>query len=276
VESRQHGQPAEPSPPTLSPSTLKDLASPPDRISGYLGATSFPEFYRETQRHLDYVAGPEPTRDGLAGSNNSGIASITTAVPDAAAFEAAFSVLRLIPEQREAEFLYGRSVNPSDCWCRLAVDRLHGSLWKTLGHLLEGGRSNEALSQIASLLFQNSSKPLREDFIDPEQWYEAFSGHNFRWESLGILFGYWTFGATSLLENGNVEQCKQLGDHNRRSLMQMYKNGTTKCVELCRQANTNSTMMVFLLHLNSLTASLITGDTGKLLYILYQTNGPVI
>ncbi|KAM0457552.1 hypothetical protein ACHAO4_003353 [Trichoderma viride] len=265
AESRQHGQPAEPaepSPSTLSPTTLKDLASPSDRISGYLGATSFPEFYRETQKHLDYVAGLEPTRDGLAGSNNSGTASTNTAVPDAAAFEAAFAVLRLIPEKGVANFLYARNVNPCDAWCRLAVDRLHDSLWKTLGHFLEGERSDEASSQMALLLFQNSSKPLREDFTDPEEWYEAFSGINFRWESIGILFGYWTFGATSLLENGNVEQCKSLGDHNRRKLMQMYKSGTTKCLDLCRLGNSNNTMMVFLIHLSSLTASLITGDTG--------------
>lgn len=270
---RQHGQPAEPSPPTstsaLSPTALKDLASPSDRVSGYLGATSFPEFYRETQKHLDYVAGLEPARDGLAGSNNSGIASTITAVPDAAAFETAFAALRLIPKEGGASFLYARNVNPCDAWCRLAVNRLHDSLWKTLGHFLEGERTNEALSQMALLLFQNSSKPLREDFADPEQWYEAFSGINFRWESIGILFGYWTFGATSLLENGNVEQCKSLGDHNRRKLMQMYKSGTHKCLDLCRQANSNNSMMVLLIHLSSLTASLITGDTGKLLYILY-------
>ncbi|KAK1241072.1 hypothetical protein MKX08_001046 [Trichoderma sp. CBMAI-0020] len=269
VDSRQHGQPAEPSPPTLSPTALKDLASPSDRISGYLGATSFPEFYRETQKHLDCVAGLEPTRDGLAGSNNSGITSTNTAVPDAAAFEAAFAILRLIPEQGGANFLYARNVNPSDAWCRLAVDRLHDSLWKTLGHFLEGERSNEALSQMALFLFQNSSKPLREDFADPEEWYAAFSGINFRWESIGILFGYWTFGATSLLENGNPEQCKQLGNHNRRNLMQMYKSGTTRCLDLCRLANSNNTMMVFLMHLSSLTASLITGDTGAEFWCLH-------
>ncbi|KAL7893172.1 hypothetical protein HDV63DRAFT_387641 [Trichoderma sp. SZMC 28014] len=263
ADSRQHGQPAEPSPPTatLSPTALKDLASPSDRISGYLGATSFPEFYRETQKHLDYVAGRVPTRDSLAGSH-SDTASTNTAIPDAAAFEAAFAVLRLIPEQGGAYFLYARNVNPSDAWCRLAVDRLHDSLWKTLGHFLEGERTNETLSQMALFLFQNSSKPLREDFTDPEEWFEAFSGINFRWESIGILFGYWTFGATSLLENGNVEQCKSLGDHNRRKLMQIYKGATIKCLDLCRLANSNNTMMVFLIHLSSLTASLITGDTG--------------
>jgi hypothetical protein len=121
---------------------------------------------------------------------------------------------------------------------------------------------------MALFLFQNSSKPLREDFTDPEEWFEAFSGINFRWESVGILFGYWTFGATSLLENGNVEQCKSLGDHNRRKLMEMYKNATIKCLDLCRLANSNNTMMVFLIHLSSLTASLITGDTGKRFYTL--------
>lgn len=271
ADSRQHGQPAEPSPPTLSPTALKDLASPSDRISGYLGATSFPEFYRETQKHLDHVAGLEPALDGLAGSNNSGMASTNTAVPDAVAFETAFAVLRTIPEQGGANFLCGRNVNPSDAWCRLAVYRLHDSLWKTLGHFLKGERSNDALSQMALLLFQNSSKPLREDFTDAEEWYEAFSGINFRWESLGLLFGYWTFGATSLLENGNLEQCKQLGSHNRRNLMQMYKSSTTKCVDFCRLANSNNTMMVVLIHMSSLTASLITGDTGKLLLYTIPT-----
>ncbi|KAL6896507.1 hypothetical protein GGI43DRAFT_411333 [Trichoderma evansii] len=143
------------------------------------------------------------------------------------------------------------------------MDRLHDSLWVTLGHFLDGERSNEALSQLALLLFQNSSRPLKEDVADPDQWYEAFSGANFRWEGLGIMFASWTFGATTLSENSNSEQRKQLGgNYNRRILMQTYKNSTTKCVDLCRSTSCNNTMMVFLLHVNSLTASVITGDTG--------------
>ncbi|KAM0246879.1 hypothetical protein ACHAQJ_010060 [Trichoderma viride] len=261
-DSRGHGKPAGPNPPTLSPSTLEDLASPSDRNVGYLGATSFPEFYRETQKHLDYVAGLQPTRDGLAGNNDHEMASTNTMVPDAAAFEAAFAVLRAIPTKTAAYYLYTSNVNPSDSWCRLALDRLHNSLWVTLGHFLEGERNNEAMSQLALLLFQNSSRPLKEDFADPDQWFEAFSGVNFRWEGLGTLFGFWTFGATSLTENGTVEQRKHVGSYNRRNLMQTYKNATTKCVDLCRLTSSNNTMMVHLLHMHSLAASLITGDTG--------------
>ncbi|RFU75882.1 n-terminal binuclear zn cluster-containing [Trichoderma arundinaceum] len=260
-DSRRQGEPAASNPPTLSPSTLEDLASPSDENVGYLGATSFPEFFRETRKHLDYVAGREPTHDGLGGNNESGMAFPRMA-PDAAAFEAAFSVLRTIPTKDAANFMHRRNVNPNDAWCRLATDRLHNSLWVALGHFLEGERGNEAMSQLAMLLFQNSSKPLKEDFADSEQWFEAFSGVNFRWEGLGLLFTFWTFGATSLSENGTTEQRKWLGNYNRRNLMQMYKNAATKCVDLCRLASCNNTMMVYLLHTHSLTESLITGDTG--------------
>lgn len=259
-DSRSHGEPAVPKPPTLSPLlALEDLASPPDRNVGYLGATSFPAFYRETQKHL----GLEPASDGLTSSND-GRAVTTTMVPDAAAFETALAILRAIPTKGASYFLYRRNINPADLWCRLAMDRLHDSLWATLGHLLDGERSNEALSQLALLLFRNSSKPLKEDIADPDQWYEAFSGASFRWEGLGIMFASWTFGATTLSENINTEQRKQLGgNYSRRNLMQTYKNSTTKCVDLCRLTDScNNTMMVFLLHANSLTASVITGDTG--------------
>lgn len=238
---------------------LEDLASSSDRNVGYLGATSFPAFYRETQKHL----GLEPASDGLTSSND-GRAVTNTMVPDAAAFETALAILRAIPTKGASYFLYRRNINPADLWCRLAMDRLHDSLWATLGHLLDGERSNEALSQLALLLFRNSSKPLKEDIADPDQWYEAFSGASFRWEGLGIMFASWTFGATTLSENINTEQRKQLGgNYSRRNLMQTYKNSTTKCVDLCRLTDScNNTMMVFLLHANSLTASVITGDTG--------------
>lgn len=253
---------------TLSPSTLEDLASPSDENVGYLGATSFPEFFRETQKHLDCVAGREPSRDGLASYNDSGMAS-TKMAPDAAAFELAITALRTTPTKEAAFFIYNRDVNPCDAWCRLAMDRLHSSLWTTFGHYLEGERSNEELSQLALLLFQNSSKPLKEDFADPEQWFEAFSGVNFRWESLALLFTFWTFGATYLSENGAGEHRKSLGNYNRRNLMQTYKNAATKCVDLCRLTSSNNTMMVYVLHMHSLTESLITGDTGKSFYTLH-------
>jgi hypothetical protein len=197
-------------------------------------------------------------------------------VPDAAAFETAFAVLRAIPTKEAAHFLNRRNVNPSDAWCRLAMDRLHDSLWTTLGHFLEGERDDEAMSQLALIFFQNSSKPLREDFSDPDQWFEAFSGANIRWEGLGCLFSFWTFGATTLSENGTYEQRKQLGTYNRRDLMLGYKNNTTKCVDLCRLASCNNTMMVYLLHMHSLTASLITGDTGKLSLGSHYCNAQVV
>ncbi|KAH6608349.1 hypothetical protein Trco_001695 [Trichoderma cornu-damae] len=259
--SRQQGEPATPKVPTLSPATLEDLASPCDENVGYLGATSFPEFYRETWKHLDHAACREPTVDGLAGNNESGM-SATKMAPDAAAFEAAVSVLRTIPTKDAADYMHRRNINPNYAWCRLALDRLHSSLWAELGNFLEGDRNNEAMSQLALLLFHNSSKPLREDFADPEQWFGAFTGVNFRWEGLGLLFTFWTFGTLSLSENSTAEQRKWLGNHNRRNLMQMYKTSATKCVDLCRRGSCNNTMMVYLLHTHSLTESLITGDTG--------------
>ncbi|KAL7932879.1 N-terminal binuclear Zn cluster-containing protein [Trichoderma chlorosporum] len=257
---RQSREPTGPNPTTLTPSTLEDL-SPPDENVGYLGATSFPEFFRETQKHLDYVAGPEPARDGLASKNENNVPFARMA-PDAAAFEVAFTVLRMIPTKEAAHFLLRRNVNPNDAWCRLALDRLHASLWSALGHFLEGERTNETMSQLAMLLYQNSSKPLKEDFADPDQWFEAFSGSNFRWEGLGILFTFWTFGSASLTENGTVEQRKWLGHYNRRNLLQKYQHGATRSVDLCRLTSCNNTMMVYLLHMHSLTESLITGDTG--------------
>ncbi|UKZ80033.1 hypothetical protein TrVFT333_007798 [Trichoderma virens FT-333] len=261
LNERQPREPTGPNPTTLSPSTLEDL-SPPDENVGYLGATSFPEFFRETQKHLDYVVGPEPVRDGLAGKTENNM-TLAKMGPDAAAFEAAFALLRLIPTKEAAQFLLRRNVNPNDAWCRLALDRLHATLWSALGHFLEGERSNEAMSQLAMLLFQNSSKPLKEDFSDPDQWFEAFSGANFRWEGLGILFTFWMFGSASLTENGTVEQRKWLGHYNRKNLMQKYKDGATRSVYLCRLTSCNNTMMVYLLHMHSLAESLITGDTGR-------------
>ncbi|KAL6886159.1 N-terminal binuclear Zn cluster-containing protein [Trichoderma longibrachiatum] len=242
------------------PSTLENL-SPQDENVGYLGATSFPEFFRETQKHLDQVAEAEPVRDGGKSPNETS-PGLARMAPDATAFEVALSVLRTIPTKEAAHFLLRRNVNPNDGWCRLALDRLHASLWSALGHLLDGQRTNENLSQLALLLFRNSFKPLREDFADPGDWFEVFSGGNFRWEGLGLLFSFWTFGSASLAENGTLEQRKWLGHYNRRNLMQVYQNAVVRCVDLCRLSSCNNTMMVYLLHMHGLAASLITGDTG--------------
>jgi hypothetical protein len=81
-------------------------------------------------------------------------------------------------------------------------------MWNSFRITLNG-RRKEHLADLACLIFKNSMSPLVPN-EDPDQWMDSFAGKDLRWEALGILFTYWTFGAVSSSpESAIISQLKR-------------------------------------------------------------------
>jgi hypothetical protein len=115
-------------------------------------------------------------------------------------------VLSRIPDQATCNTLFSRHVNPNDGWIRLAGERLSVSIFESFGSYLQTKRVND-MEDVAHLICENTSSFLREE-SEPVKWISSFAGRNLRWESLGILFTYWSFGAISPPEDDPMYQLK--------------------------------------------------------------------
>lgn len=236
--------------PITAPSPQTDGSTPRSETQiGYLGATSFSAFFEDP-------AGPLPSgrETGTPGPQRT---------LDDKTYGLAVDVLRSIPDERASRFLFKRHVNPNDGWCRLAAQRLLDSLWTTFRPVLDSSRSQHSLTQMALSLLRNGSLPLREDQTDPDEWLGAFSDSNWRWESLGILFTYWCFGAMSLPSNAGQDDFKELGAFEKKQLVLGYKASAWKCIELSRDVCNGNTLLAYLVYRHFLLESNISGDAGE-------------
>ena len=104
-------------------------------------------------------------------------------------------------------------------------------------------------------------------------WRDSFSGRYMRWETLGILFTYWAYGATKLpdLDAHIVPQPPSRKD--RRQLMIELKECASTCITLCNVVEANNPLFVFLLHKHNLLESQIEGDASS---ILWRQHGDLV
>lgn len=156
-------------------------------------------------------------------------------------YSAAMRALRGSPERTLAHDLFGAYINYNDCWSRLAARRLHCSFWDTFGTYLDGERSIKSPLQLATMLSENSSKPLRKDYSDSMQWLERFSGRNMRWEGLGVLSVYWAHGANSIRQGPEDKSVPSANDfqHPLR-----YKDYAWDIIDLTRNMTSSNTLFL--------------------------------
>jgi hypothetical protein len=170
-------------------------------------------------------------------------------------------VLVQIPNETACSILFSRHINPNDGWIRLAGQRLSNSIWPTLGRVLER-RDGQELEALAQLICRNTnSEPHEED--DPVKWMESFSGINLRWEALGILFTYWSFGALSSTENDSIFSSSGGNKRQRRDVMIELKECAASCISFCSHTDDGNPLLVYLLYKHSLLETMISGDASK-------------
>lgn len=192
--------------------------------------------------------------------------NIMRIAPDKEAEEIGVRVLKSIPTKASCTYLLKIFSNPNDGWVRLAAHRSVDSLWDKFGHFLEGERDEEGLREMSRILSQNSAMPQDEgkphDGVSGgETWLAGFTGDNMRWETLGVLFTYWSFGTISLTENDATIECKKCFRSDRRRLWRQYKASASHCIELTKESP-SSPLCAYLMYKHTILETARTGDAS--------------
>lgn len=142
-------------------------------------------------------------------------------------------------------------MNPNDGWIRLAAQRVIESMLLVFGRQLRSRRPRD-LEELARIFSENTAKPWNEEEPDPDAWQASFSGHNMRWECMGILFTYWALAS--------------LADHPHRpeprnSMTAVYHEAAELCIDLCRNSAPNS-LLQYLSYKVAIIESIKNGDTS--------------
>jgi hypothetical protein len=172
--------------------------------------------------------------------------------------EICLSVLRKVPHREEGEKLCRIYANPNELWLRLVGHRTLDSFYDTFGYFLGHDRTDAGLGEIAKRMCYNTSQPLSEDEEEPERWWQQFSGMNFRWEALGIIFTYWAFGT-------NVStplRAELLRDPRYKFHMTDYLEAVNLCVDVCRSLTNGNSFLLFFLLRRGILESMRSGDAS--------------
>lgn len=228
----------------------------PDGSTGFLGATSFPAFYQGSQ---STPLGPESQSLQQPSDDVYSRAECTPR----ALLDLAVWTLQSIPDQTSAEALIEVDSSAHDGWCRLVGERLHASLWSVFGNYLNSERNDASMMHLATKINENTTKAFKEHEADPDEWIKSFSGPALRWEALGHLFVYWSYGARGIQEVCISSRCKDIQASGALELMKRYKICASWCMELSRVARTSNTLLVYLAFKHCQLESHFSGETSK-------------
>jgi Zn(2)-Cys(6) binuclear cluster domain-containing protein/transcription factor-like protein len=245
---------------SFSPITDTPLSNPVTG-PGYLGPTSFCGIYEEAEERLSLFR--EIACENARSHADAHIP--TSSLPDLSprTLETCLVVLRQIPLRKEAERLCAVYTNPNEMWYWLFGPRALASLYDTFGECLEDGkRSDIALADMAKRLCYNTSRPFPENEDEPKVWERQFSGDNFRWETLAILFTYWAFGTNV----STPVRCEIMQVPKLRHKMNDYLEGIDICIQLCRSLNNGNTFLLFVLFRRTILESMKSGDASPLVW----------
>jgi hypothetical protein len=229
----------------------------------YLGPTSFSAIFNENRDSLESLPTSRQAKstpsDGRV--EQSTVDSSEEFIPENL-MRLGLSVLAQVPSREVCSALFNVFISPNDGWPKLAGKEFADGLWDVWDNS-KGPRLNHLRDHdFVKLLFQNTASILYDE-DDPIKWRASFTGKNMRWETLGILFAYWAYGA---VESNNSDfqissQAPPLND--RWMLMIELKECVSKCILMCNAVDSCNYLFMYLLHKHNLLESLIVGDASK-------------
>ncbi|KAF5867078.1 hypothetical protein ETB97_003998 [Aspergillus alliaceus] len=232
-----------------------------DNSAEYLGPTSFTSVFMEHRDHFDVENALKASSDKDAQESSQPRLHHHDLHTSSQLLQIGTQVLLDVPDERSCKILFLKHINPNDGWIRLAGHILSDMMWSSFRTTLNG-RHKEQLTDLSRLIFKNSMTPLVPT-DNPDQWLKSFAGSNLRWESLGILFTYWAFGAiSSSPESDILSQYREKREYitDLKQLMVHFKNCALLCIELCRQCSSVNALTVYLMYKHNILESIISGD----------------
>lgn len=169
-------------------------------------------------------------------------------VPADHQLKTALEVLECVPGRATSSLLISRNQSPVDAWLFPAVKHLSQSFFDMLETHRDKARPGRPspLQDMALILCNNAERSLIEEHSDAQSWLSSFSGSNFRWEALGILFTYWTTGTLRRFDDDDTEeQLSTAGENDGKA--GRYLQCINSCLELCGRIRPGNTLILYLL-----------------------------
>lgn len=230
-----------------------------DGTRSYLGPTSFRAVFQENEQQL-HLGNHEQTNSWV-GSPLS-VLTLPSKEPRCALnghlAEVAEDVFRHIPPPGIAATLFQRHINPNDGWIRLAASKLNKGIWPAFGNLLREGLHNSLVHYIT----RNTQNVFEEDKANAKEWLDALLGTKLRWELLGILFTYWTFGAISSPIDSSVFDFGDGRTLSRGEFIRELKVSTSSCISICETITSGNSLMIYLLYKDNLLNAVLNGEAS--------------
>jgi hypothetical protein len=225
--------------------------------SSFLGPTSFSAVFSDNRDNFGSASSNLATSTELLANQDFQMTNI-----DSDQIRMGIKVLTQIPNEVACEILFSRHTNPNDGSIRLAWKRLSSSLHLEHGAILEKRQPNEIKSW-AQHISRTTNSELNEDEDDSVKWFKTFSGSNLRWEALGILFTYWSFGALASAEGDLVFAYASTCPKNRVQMMIEMKQCAVSCIALSSHVDHGNSLLVYLLYKHSLLETIVGGDASE-------------
>ncbi|KAK2608844.1 hypothetical protein QQS21_002557 [Conoideocrella luteorostrata] len=223
-----------------------------NRQLGYRGYTSHNSIFEETESHLELLVGSAPPEaNQLDHGVRQDVRRVSFRDLPVPLRETCLLVLRCLPGQSNEQIWFRDRQQEPKGWADVAVDRIMYSLQSTYGHLLK--RGDAGLEAMAEILCINTTRAVRDDFPNSQQWLEQFYGKNLRWESLGLCWAHlvrvsdvldalrprdieWIEGKESLeTARTCLEYCITMARH--------FTNGNVLLLDLSRRLSTLSSII---------------------------------
>ncbi|RBQ89445.1 hypothetical protein VDGD_07288 [Verticillium dahliae] len=237
---------------------------PVNTAPGFLGFTSFSGIYDEARSNLsllhpqtvtvslDFEARKDP-KDARRSQ------MLTPAV-----LETCLAVLRHIPDEKRGRSLFRAHYNLCDGWTQPVALKSLEALYKVYGDYFDESRDDVKLTKLAHIICENTRRPFSENERDPVEWAAQFSGHNTRWETLGVLFTYWRMGA--IVHDYTQQPFGPVGSMScgftRKH--EMHQQCLKNCAELARaHSESGNTMLLYVFFKRMILESVSAGDASE-------------
>lgn len=240
-----------------------------DLVTGtpFLGPTSFAAVFTENRENLDPLPTPDQSTTAnsvIDGYHHSYDTRGYIDVVEDSFIHLGAKVLDQIPDRETIRGLVRELMHPNDGFVRPLRLLMSHEIWDVWDDQLDLrlGRRHVELSRA---LFENTASVLR-DSDDLIKWGDSFSGRNMRWETIGILFTYWAFGATCSSDTDPHITSQRPPHNDRRQLTLDLKDCASTCITLCNAVDANNPLFVHLLYKHMLLESIIEGDASPLVW----------